>query len=74
MRERSSPTPPLVVSLVAIVRRAAWIARRVIGAPDYERYVAHVRACHPDRTPMTRPEFERERLASRYDKPGSRCC
>ena len=56
------------------VRRAARLLRAVIGAPDYERYLAHVRACHPECTPMTRDEFARERLAARYDRPGSRCC
>ena len=58
--------------------RAAETVRRVlhsiIGAPDYERYVAHVRECHPDRVPMTREEFARERLEARYNRPGSRCC
>ena len=28
--------------------RAAATVRRIIGAPDYAAYVAHVRACHPD--------------------------
>jgi uncharacterized short protein YbdD (DUF466 family) len=63
---------------VTRVARAVEAVRRVlhsiIGAPDYEHYVAHVRACHPDRTPMTREEFARERLEARYNRPGSRCC
>jgi uncharacterized short protein YbdD (DUF466 family) len=56
------------------VRRAARVVRRVIGAPDYERYVAHVRACHPGTTPMSQMEFERARLEQRYSQPGQRCC
>ena len=56
------------------IRRAAAVTRRIIGAPDYDRYLAHSSACHPDRVPMTRAEFERERLASRYERPGGRCC
>ena len=56
---------------VAEVRR---VIHAIIGAPDYERYVAHVRACHPDRVPMTREEFARERMEARYSRPGSRCC
>jgi uncharacterized short protein YbdD (DUF466 family) len=61
-------------------RRAARFAalravlHAILGAPDYERYVAHVRTCHPERTPMTRDEFARERLEARYDRPGARCC
>lgn len=56
------------------VRRAAVVIRRVIGVPDYERYVAHVRAAHPGTVPMSRAEFERSRLEDRYSKPGQRCC
>lgn len=54
--------------------RFAAIVRRIIGAPDYAAYVAHVRACHPGREPMGEREFVAERLNSRYEKPGSRCC
>jgi uncharacterized short protein YbdD (DUF466 family) len=46
----------------------------VIGAPDYERYLAHVARRHPDRTPLSRDDFARDALARRYDRPGSRCC
>jgi len=60
------------------VRRAlaagARLARALIGAPDYERYLAHAHACHPGCVPLSREEFARERLAARYDRPGSRCC
>jgi uncharacterized short protein YbdD (DUF466 family) len=48
--------------------------RAMLGAPDYERYVAHMCAAHPGRQPMSREEFQCERLESRYNKPGSRCC
>ena len=57
-----------------IFRRAAAVLRRVIGVPDYERYVAHVREFHPERDPMTRAEFERTRLEDKYSRPGQRCC
>lgn len=52
----------------------ARVVRTIIGAPDYDRYVAHVRQCHPDRVPLTRDEFARERLQARYSQPGNRCC
>ena len=61
-------------TLVAVARRAGTVLRLVIGAPDYERYVAHVTRRHPDRTPLSRAEFARDALARRYDRPGSRCC
>lgn len=53
---------------------AAAVLRRVIGAPDYAAYVAHARACHPERAPLGEAEFLAERLAARYERPGSRCC
>ena len=56
------------------LRRVGIVVRRVIGAPDYERYLSHVSACHPGAIPMTREEFERSRLEDRYSRPGQRCC
>jgi uncharacterized short protein YbdD (DUF466 family) len=56
------------------VERALNVVRRIIGVPDYERYLAHQRAHHPGVAPMTPQEFERQRLADRYSRPGSRCC
>ncbi|MCC7003925.1 MAG: YbdD/YjiX family protein [Gemmatimonadaceae bacterium] len=54
--------------------RLAATVRRIIGAPDYAAYVAHVRAHHPEREPMCERDFVAERLNARYEKPGSRCC
>ena len=41
-------------------------ARLMIGVPDYETYVAHRRANHPDQPIMTYVEFFLERQAARY--------
>ena len=57
-----------------LLARAGAVLRRVIGAPDYEQYVEHVRTRHPARTPLSRDEFTRQRLADRYERPGARCC
>jgi uncharacterized short protein YbdD (DUF466 family) len=46
----------------------------VIGVPDYERYVAHLRTHHPDQVPMSKDEFVLQRQHDRYSRPGSRCC
>jgi len=56
------------------LERAACVVRRIIGVPDYERYVAHVREHHPGTEPLTEEEFVRQRLADRYSRPGTRCC
>jgi uncharacterized short protein YbdD (DUF466 family) len=54
--------------------RAARIVRTIIGAPDYERYLAHHSDRHPGSTPLTRDEFVRARIDDRYNRPGARCC
>lgn len=56
------------------IQRCAALLRRIIGAPDYATYVAHVRAHHPEREPLGEREFLAERLNARYEKPGARCC
>lgn len=55
-------------------RQAGAVVRRMIGAPDYDRYVAHMRERQPDRAPLPRREFMASYLSARYDRPGSRCC
>jgi uncharacterized short protein YbdD (DUF466 family) len=53
-----------------------WIRvlRTVIGVPDYERYLRHMRARHPQCEVLSPAEFATVRLDSRYSRPGSRCC
>jgi uncharacterized short protein YbdD (DUF466 family) len=63
----------------ASVLRERWrngvaAARRVFGIPDYEAYVAHLRAHHPERALPSRETFFHERLAARYTGRGGRCC
>ena len=53
---------------------AGRVLRRIIGAPDYDGYVAHMRARHPDRPVLSPNEFARMCLHDRYSRPGSRCC
>ncbi|HEY2374505.1 MAG TPA: YbdD/YjiX family protein [Gemmatimonadaceae bacterium] len=54
--------------------RAGAVVRRIIGAPDYDTYLAHMRERHPDLTPMSRDRFMAAQLQARFDKPGARCC
>jgi uncharacterized short protein YbdD (DUF466 family) len=65
---------PIDLPADAPLDRLASALRRVLGAPDYEGYLAHMRARHPGREPLSREEFARDALARRYDRPGSRCC
>ena len=61
-------------SLADQVRKIGKVVRTIIGAPDYDRYVAHVRECHPGQAVMSRDEFSKSRLEARYNQPGNRCC
>ena len=56
------------------LRRIGTALRQILGAPDYERYVAHVIARHPGAVPVAMDEFYRSRLEERYNKPGAKCC
>ena len=56
------------------VQRVANVVRRIIGVPDYDRYVAHLQTHHPGTTPMCRRDFERQRIQDKYSRPGGRCC
>ena len=62
------------VRFAAATTRVAEVVRRLIGVPDYDRYVAHVRAAHPGCEPLPRDAFMRKRMEDRYSRPGTRCC
>ena len=64
----------LTLRLGAALRRVGAVLRAVAGVPDYDRYLAHMRARHPHETALTRDEFARRRLTERYERPGSKCC
>jgi uncharacterized short protein YbdD (DUF466 family) len=61
----------LITSLFA---RSASVVRAMLGVPDYERYLAHMRAAHPGDRVMTETEFNHTRMNDRYNQPGSKCC
>ena len=60
--------------MTARIERFLAIVRRIIGAPDHALYLRHMREHHPGCATLSAREFERERLAARYSRPGSRCC
>ncbi|HYC51678.1 MAG TPA: YbdD/YjiX family protein [Gemmatimonadaceae bacterium] len=64
----------MVAAVRAYLRRVAAVVRRIVGVPDYEYYLSHVRLRHPGTVPMSRQEFERVRLEDKYNRPGQRCC
>ena len=48
--------------------------RQVFGIPDYERYIAHMAAQHPDAPLLSRREFFAQSIDRKYGKSGPRCC
>ena len=49
----------------------------MVGFPDYDTYLEHMRLTHPGAAVMTYPEFFRERQNARYGadgRKGFRCC
>jgi uncharacterized short protein YbdD (DUF466 family) len=54
--------------------RYAWeYLREISGENAYDRYLAVHASTHPDRPPMGRGEFYRQRQDEKYGDPGSRC-
>lgn len=46
----------------------------MVGVPDYERYLAHMRASHPELPPLSREAFFSNRLQARYGGKGVSKC
>lgn len=58
-------------------RCACDTARLMVGVGDYDAYRAHALAAHPDREPMSRAEWFRDRQDARFGAKGGggfRCC
>jgi uncharacterized short protein YbdD (DUF466 family) len=60
--------------LKRLVRIAGRTVGQVIGLPDYEAYVAHRRATHPEEPLMSREAFYRNRQQARFGSGQGRCC
>ena len=60
--------------LTSIFSTAASFIKAVLGVPDYERYLAHMRTAHPGDRVMSETEFRHTRMNDRYNRAGSRCC
>jgi uncharacterized short protein YbdD (DUF466 family) len=60
--------------ITSIFSSTASVIRAVLGVPDYERYLAHMRTAHPGDRVMSETEFRITRMNDRYNKAGSKCC
>ncbi len=74
----SGDSGALAQAAAARLRRAgrhlAQSLRLMVGVPDYDGYVAHLRRMHPEREPMSYAAFFRERQQARYGGGSGRCC
>lgn len=61
-------------TLRARLRWLAALVRKLIGAPDYDTYLRHMRTNYPQCTPIDPQTFSTERLNARYTRAGQRCC
>ena len=73
------PEPRAVRNAAARVGHAgrylAQTLRLMVGVPDYDTYVAHMKANHPGTPVMSYEAFFRERQEARYGGGrGARCC
>ncbi len=80
-RDREGPraaaavyAPGVGAAALVFWRKAVRIGRRIVGVPDYERYVAHLREHHPGRAIPSYAEFFAERQRARYRGGGGGCC
>lgn len=64
----------LIAALRQLWARAVQTARLCCGVPDYEVYVKHMRAHHPEREVSSYEDFFKERQVARYKGTGGRCC
>jgi uncharacterized short protein YbdD (DUF466 family) len=64
----------MMESVSSFLTRASSLLRAMLGAPDYARYLQHMRAAHPGDRMMSETEFNHARMNDRYNRPGSRCC
>ena len=51
-----------------------WYLRELTGETQYDRYLERHAREHAGAAPLTRREFERQRIDRADAKPGSRCC
>ncbi len=57
------------------MRMLRQMLRLMVGQPPYEVYLAHMARHHPDKAPMTRVEFFRNRERARFGGAGGgKCC
>ncbi|MFB2539691.1 MULTISPECIES: YbdD/YjiX family protein [unclassified Acinetobacter] len=64
--------------IAVIWQRLQQSFRLMVGVPDYETYLEHMRTHHPDMTPMDEKTFHQHCIDSRYPSANGKvrrmCC
>jgi uncharacterized short protein YbdD (DUF466 family) len=63
-----------VMRVRELIRAGVADLRRVVGMPDYQAYVEHLRQHHPECPIPSEREFFTEYTKSRYAAGSGRCC
>ena len=57
------------------LQTARRLGAMMVGMPDHDAYLRHMRDHHPDKPAMDRTAFFRERQEARYGgRNGGKCC
>ena len=59
---------------LSFIPRVLGVIRSILGMPDYERHITHLREHHPERTIPTERQFYEEFVRARYVDGPTRCC
>jgi len=65
---------PLVIRLTQLGRDFRRSYLQLFGIPDYERYVAHHHAHHPQQPLLSPRQFHARAIDRKYCGRGARCC
>jgi uncharacterized short protein YbdD (DUF466 family) len=60
--------------IVERLRGVAAVCRQIFGIPDYQRYLQHMRAHHPEAPVLSEREFHAQATEHKYARNGPRCC
>ncbi|APT86947.1 MULTISPECIES: YbdD/YjiX family protein [Corynebacterium] len=60
--------------MLALLSSVKWYFCELMGDHDYKKYVAHLKAHHPEEAVPSEREYWRARYAEQDANPGTRCC
>ncbi len=60
--------------LATAAAQAHRVYLQIFGIPDYDRYLAHAAAHHPDEPPLSRRDFCARAIERKYCRSGPKCC